>query len=82
MTALQKYNAAHEEIKEKLSTVVFPQNLETSICWDIGKSLDVTGPTIKNYIAGQIKDGYLAEAIYNECKRLKYLSKPIKELIN
>ena len=71
MTELQKYEAKKDLIRAKLARVNFPENKETSMCWAIGASLGTSGVTIKNYLKGNIKDGYLAESIYNELRRLK-----------
>lgn len=71
MTELQSYKIRKDLIRDKLRKVKFPKDKETTMCWAIGASLDISGVTVKNYIKGAIGDGYLAEAIYNELKRLK-----------
>jgi len=71
MTSLQLYLEKKESIAGKLSTIKFPKEAETRLCWAVGANLDVSGVTVKNYVNGSIKDGYLAEAIYSEFKRLK-----------
>jgi len=71
MTSFELMEIKRNLIKDKLSKVIFPSDKETSMRWAIGQDLGVTGVTIKNYMDGKIKDGYLAEAILNECKRLK-----------
>lgn len=72
MAALETYIGKHNEIKEKLSRVIIPNDGNaTNIYWAIGSTLQVSGTTVKNYLSGEIKDGYLAEAIYSEFKRLK-----------
>lgn len=73
MTTLETLNKKRTDIKQKLSSIILPQDgTETQLCWNVGTALKVSGPTVKNYINGGIKDGYLAEAIYAEFKRLKY----------
>ena len=72
---IEKYKERHKKIKVLLSKVEIPDGMATQILWNIGANLGVTGPTVKNYISGNIKDGYLAEAIYNECKRLRFIQK-------
>ena len=73
MTALEAFNNRHKLIKAKLKTITLPTDgSATQMCWHIGTTLNVSGPTVKNYICGDIKDGYLGEAIYTEFKRLKF----------
>jgi hypothetical protein len=62
-----------KDIASKLRKIEFPKSKETIYCHNIGASLQVTAPTIKNYISGKITDGYLAEAILEECIRLKLI---------
>ncbi len=71
MTAFQEMEAKRKAVKHLLSTAQFPSDKETILCWTIGHGLGVTGVTVKNYLRGKIKDGYLADAIYSEIKRLK-----------
>lgn len=71
MTPAEQLTAKHKDIREKLKQITFPEGTISRICWEIGASLNVSGPTVQNYIAGGVKDGYLAEAIYAECKRRK-----------
>ena len=71
MTAFETMEIKRTFISDRLKKVQFPAGLETSFCWEIGKGLGVTGVTVKNYTQGKIKDGYLAEAILSELKRLK-----------
>jgi predicted transcriptional regulator len=75
MPVLEDFKTAHEAIKEKLKTVVLPDGIETKTLKEIADSLDITAPTVKNYLNGDIKDGYLAEAIYSEFKRLKMVKR-------
>lgn len=67
----EEFETRHKDIKDKLMAIVLPEQTGTSICGGIGYSLNITGQTVKNYLNGDIKDGYLAEAIYKEFKRLK-----------
>jgi len=71
MTSFELMEIKRNLIKDKLSKVSFPPEKETTMCWAVGADLGITGVTVKNYLKGYIKDGYLAEAILNECKRLK-----------
>lgn len=76
MTAVETYNQKHETIKEKMASVSLPTDgTATQVCWSIGAALDISGTTVKNYAEGEIKDGYLAEAIFAEFKRLKMTNK-------
>lgn len=74
-TPLNDFNDRHLQIKNKLATVELTPGSETKVCWDIGRDLNITGPTVKNYIEGKIKDGYLAESIFSLCKLLKLVKK-------
>lgn len=72
MAALDVYNEKHNDIKNRLSTIPIPTDgSATTIFWTVGSALNISGTTVKNYLSGEIKDGYLAEAIYNEFRRLK-----------
>jgi len=72
MTTLEIFNKERADILAKLKTIKLPTDgTATGICWEVGRSLDVTGPTVRNYLSGGIKDGFLATAIYREFKRLK-----------
>lgn len=72
MTTLEALDKKREEMKEKMKTIVLPTDVSpNNIFWTIGTALNISGTTVKNYFSGEIKDGYLAEAIYNEFKRLK-----------
>lgn len=69
--ASEEFDLRHKQIKEKLTSIELPEGTGTNICWAVAGSLKITGQTVKNYLVGNIKDGYLAEAIYKEFKRLK-----------
>jgi hypothetical protein len=71
MKALDLLTKRRNEIVKKLQSVSIPNDGSiTSICWKIGNDLDVSGTTVRNYVQGDVKDGYLAEAIYSEFQRL------------
>lgn len=70
MTALEDYNKAIEDISAKLKTVALPPNQSYAL-WSVAESLNISGTTVKNYLSGKVKNGYMAEAIYKEFKRLK-----------
>lgn len=69
--ASEEFDTRHKEIKAKLMAIELPDTNVTNVLAGIGVSLNITGQTVKNYLNGDIKDGYLAEAIYKEFKRLK-----------
>lgn len=69
--ASEEFHFRHKQIKEKLTAIDLPEGSGTNTCWAVAGSLGVTGQTVKNYLEGNIKDGFLAEAIYKEFKRLK-----------
>jgi len=66
MTSIEKLEKRKEEIRNKLFMVTIPRRQESSVCWEIGSSLGVTGTTVQNYLSGRIADGYMADAIYDE----------------
>lgn len=71
MTPKEKLEKRKEEITGKLFSVKIPRGFESSTCWEIGKDLGVTGTTVINYLKGKVGNGYLAEAIYEECLKKK-----------
>ena len=73
MGTYEFYLKQKEEIKSKLSKVKLAAREETRACWLVGNLLKVSGTTVKNYLDGKISDGYLAEAIYKEFKKLKLI---------
>lgn len=58
------------EIRNKLMSIELKGGIATSICGGVGYSLNISAQTVKNYLAGAVNDGYLAEAIYKEFKRI------------
>jgi hypothetical protein len=78
MTALQDFKTKHTDIKDKINSLAqqkFGNGWMLYACQLIAKNLASSRQTVYNYITGTIKDGYLADAIYKELKRLT-----IKEL--
>lgn len=73
MTPIEKLEKRKEEIRCKLFSVTIPKRKESSICWEIGTSLGVTGTTVQNYLNGRIADGYMADAIYDEFVKMKLI---------
>lgn len=71
MTPNEKLEKRKDEIRGKLFSVDIPRRQETSMCWEIGSSLGVTGTTVQNYLKGKIADGFMAEAIYDEFVKYK-----------
>lgn len=66
-------NKKRAEIIGKLNRIRLPKDGNaTSLCWTVGTALNISGPTVKNYLNGDVKDGYLAEAIYSEFVRLGF----------
>jgi hypothetical protein len=74
MTPYQEMEKSREDIKSKLKSIKMPENKETNVCFLIGNDLKVSGTTVRNYLRGNIKDGFLATAIYKQFQKLK----PIK----
>lgn len=70
--AREEYNERHKTIRQKLMSVKLPDGKENSICTGVAYCLDVSMQTVKNYLSGKVGDGFLAEAIYKEFKRLKF----------
>jgi len=71
MTNYENYVERKSQIRKKLSAIKLDKNSETKQCWVVASNLSVSGTTIKNYLEGRIADGYLAEAIYKEFKKIK-----------
>lgn len=73
---ISDYKKRRSNIIQELRKIQLPTDgSATNLCWAIGTALNVTGVTVKNYIQGEVKDGYLAEAILYEFKRLKSKNK-------
>jgi hypothetical protein len=71
MKTLDGYKKRRLDIIKKLQSVILPTDgSATLVCWRVGNDLEVSGTTVRNYIQGDVKDGYLAEAIYSEFQRL------------
>lgn len=74
MIAFEQYRQRHLDIKKKLneiSQIKIGKGRTMEVCRIVGVSLEVSAPTVHNYISGKISDGYLAEAIYQEFKKMK-----------
>jgi hypothetical protein len=71
MNSYEAFKKQKEDIKKKLSTVILEEGQETSLCWQVATALKVSGTTVSNYLRGNVSDGYMAEAIYREFKKLK-----------
>jgi|GEM_PF-4991697 predicted transcriptional regulator len=71
MTSYEMFKKEKEDIKKKLSTVVLQEGQETSLCWQVATALKISGTTVNNYLRGNVSDGFMAEAIYREFKKLK-----------
>lgn len=69
--ASEELLAKHEAIKNKLMAISLPEGKENNVCMGVALIFNVSMQTIKNYLSGKVGDGYLAEAIYKEFKRLK-----------
>ncbi len=74
MKLFNKKNKKHLIIKKLLGIEgkrLSDNNLTASACLKSAIKLDVSHVTVLNYIKGDIKDGYLAEAILAELKKIK-----------
>ena len=63
MNHLKKVTKRKEELASKLLQVNMPNRKQSEILWEVGSKLGVTGTTVKNYLIGNIADGYLGEEI-------------------
>lgn len=68
MTLFEKYEKKHSAIKKQLLSVEVDGAIN---CETIGHHLKVSGQTVRNYLSGKIKDGYLAESILEAAKKIK-----------
>lgn len=66
----QRHNLAALKLKDTATPVIEKKGLLVS-CSEIAKTLGVSYQTIVNYTYGRVKDGFLAEAITKEFKKLK-----------
>ena len=65
-TPLQTYIIKKSEIIKKLMLIELPENKQVETCMEVGKKLGKSYNTIRNYLAGNVKDGYLGEAILQQ----------------
>lgn len=73
-----EFKSRHKSIAHELGRIELPKSIGTETCMKVGASLGITGTTVLNYLKGNIKDGYLAEAIYKEFKILKLIKRQTK----
>jgi hypothetical protein len=72
MKAFSRNNKKHILIKNKLHIESKRlKNKITAAAISVSQIIPVSHITILNYIKGDIKDGYLAEAILSELKKIK-----------
>lgn len=74
MIAFNKSNKKHILIKNRLEIQrnrLNQKKLLTNAAKSVGDLLDISKITVINYANGDIKDGYLAEAILAELKKIK-----------
>jgi|TARA_R110000868_G_scaffold180622_2_gene421239 predicted transcriptional regulator len=72
MESFNKNNDKHILIKNKL--LAESKRLKykiTNAAISVSATLPITHITVRNYMKGNIKDGYLAEAILAELKKIK-----------
>lgn len=60
-----------EKLAKELSKVKLPTGKESIFCWSVGKELQISGVSVKNYLNGKIGDGYLGEEILSAFKKMK-----------
>lgn len=75
LTPLETLKSRRNEICRQLSKVELPKSIGTESCMKVGQILDITGVTVMNYLKGNVRDGYLAEAILKEFKAMKMVKK-------
>lgn len=63
MNNKEKLQRRKDELASKLLQVKLPRRMESVHCNDVGVRLGITGVSVKNYLSGKIKDGYLGEEI-------------------
>lgn len=74
MTVLENYKKKKSDIIIKLSELAVKKigsGKTLEVCEMVGKNLNISGQSVYNYISGRVNDGYLAEAIYQEFKKIK-----------
>lgn len=59
-----------DELASKLLQVRLPYRQESTLCWEVGSRLGISGVSVRNYLSGRIADGYLGEEILSIFKGL------------
>lgn len=62
-TPLQQYTQKKKDLIKKLSQIKLPEDKQVETCMEVGKKLGKSYNTIRNYLNGSVKDGFLGEAI-------------------
>lgn len=73
MNNKEKLQKRKDELASKLLQVKLPRRMESVHCNDVGVRLGITGVSVKNYLSGRIKDGYLGEEILSIFKEKNLL---------
>jgi hypothetical protein len=63
MSNLENLKERKKSLAKQLRKVKLPDTKESVTCWLVGSKLGCSGVTIKNYLSGNVADGYLGEAI-------------------
>jgi len=73
MNHLENLKERRKELAKQLKKVKLPNTKESITCWEVGSVLGCSGVTIKNYLSGNVADGYLGEAIVEVFKEKKLM---------
>ncbi len=74
MTAINLFFKKHRQIANRLNIEkarLFKKHTEKDISLKIAPLVRVSPVTVINYLHGKVKDGYLAEVILSELKKIK-----------
>jgi hypothetical protein len=64
-----------DELASKLLQVRLPYRKESTLCWEVGSRLGISGVSVRNYLSGKVSDGYLGEEILSIFEGLGFYDK-------
>lgn len=66
-----RHKEAHKGMVDALAEIITKDFPAYKVVESIAKSVGISNQTVYNYINGKCRDGYVTEAITQECKALK-----------
>lgn len=71
MNHIDSLKERKKDLAKQLRKIRLPDSKESVTCWLVGSKLGCSGVTVKNYLSGNVADGYLGEAIVKVFEDLK-----------